>query len=204
MAESNLNFETLAIDNVRILKVPDPSFAKPLSVVMIGIPSSGKSTLAKKLADKFPFTVFSEEDITSFLAPRATFLKRNSAEVFQLAVKTMERLIRNGKANIYDANIKTKQQRDLIRTIVEKSGGTWLLIYLDCPKEDCYQRLQKHNLAVNRGEAKGFILDRDLFEYEVSSTKAPAPEEINVVYSCTSTESFYKISDMVGKILNQK
>jgi len=204
MAELGLNFETLAEDNVRTLKVPGPVFDKPLVVIMVGTPSSGKSTLTKKLAEKFPLTVFSEEYMTSFLSPRATFLKRNSAEVFQLAVKTIESLMRKGKASIYDANIKTRQQRDLIKVVVEENGGTYLLIYLNCPKEVCYQRLQKHNLEVNRGESKGFILDKDFFEYEVSSTKAPAPDEINVVYSCTGAESFYKISDLIGKALNQR
>ena len=204
MANSSLNFETLAEDNIRILKVPEPVFDKPLMVIMVGIPASGKSTLTKKLADKFPLTVFSEEYMTSFLSPRATFLKKNSAEVFQLAVKTIESLIRKGKASIYDANVKTRQQRNLIRTVVENGGGVYLLISLDCPKETCYQRLQKHNLEVNRGESKGFILDKDLFEYEVSSTRAPAPDEINVVYSCTKAESFYKIAALVGKVLNQK
>ena len=204
MAESNLDFETLAQDNVRILKVPEPVFNKPLSVIMVGIPASGKSTLAKKLAEEFPLTVLGEENMTSFLSPRATFLKRNSAEVFQLAVKTVEGLIKKGKASIYDANTKTRQQRDLIKAVVEESGGTYLLIYLDCPKEVCYQRLQKHNLEVTRGESKGFVLDRDLFEYEVSSTGTPAPDEINVVYSCTNAESFYKISSLVGEALSQK
>ena len=79
-----------------------------------------------------------------------------------------------------------------------------MLIYLDCPKKVCYQRLQKHNLEVTRGESKGFILDRDLFEYEVSRTRAPASDEINVVYSCTNTQSFYKISSLVREALDQK
>lgn len=204
MAQSNLDFETLAKDNVRTLNVPEPVFNKPLIVVMVGIPASGKSTLAKKLAEEFPLSVFSEEYMTSFLSPRATLLKRNSVEVFQLAVKTIEILIRKGKASIYDANTKTRQQRDLIKAVVEKIGGTYLLIYLDCPKEVCYQRLQKHNLEVTRGESKGFILDRDLFEYEVSRTRAPASDEINVVYSCTNAQSFYKISSLVREALDQK
>lgn len=204
MAEPSLNFETLAEDNIRTLKVPEPVFEKPVGVVMVGIPASGKTTLTKKLADKFPLTVVSEENMTSFLSPRATLLERNSVGVFQLATKTIEFLIRKGKASIYDANIKTREQRALLKKVIEEWGGTYLLVYLDCPKETCYQRLQKHNLEVTRGESKGFILDKDLFEYEVFSTRVPVSDEINVVYSCTREESFYKVSALVGKSLNQK
>ncbi|OGY25542.1 MAG: hypothetical protein A2Z11_03905 [Candidatus Woykebacteria bacterium RBG_16_43_9] len=203
MADNFLDFEVLAEDNIRTLKVPQPTFKKPLAVVLVGIPASGKSTLTRKLGEKFPLTVFGEEDLTSFLAPRATMLSRDSVEVFQLATRTVEHLIKKGKPNIYDANIKTREQRELIKKIVEDSGGSFLLIYLNCPKETCYQRLQKHNLEVTRGEAKGFILDKDLFEYETFSTSPPAPDEPNVTYNCNNSESVFQIYSLVEKRLSE-
>jgi predicted kinase len=203
MSSILLNFDTLADDNIRTLKVPAPSFRKPLIIIFVGIPASGKTTLTEKLAEKFPLTVLSEENMTAFLSPRATIFKRNSEEVFKLAVKTIERLVKLGKACIYDANVKRREQRGLIRQTVEESGGLYLLIYTNCPRESCYGRLQKQNLAVERGEEKGFILDKDYFEFEASSTKPPSPEELHLTYNCENPESSYQILPLIEKRLSE-
>lgn len=174
---TGLDFDTLAEDNIRILKIPSQVFKKPLCIILVGYPGSGKTFLVEKLKNETPIVVFTEKDLTSFLAPRATILKRDAAEVFQLAVKTIEHLLARGKACIYDGNIKTIEQRQLIRKVVEDTGGQYLLISISTPKSLCYNRVQKQNLAVGRGESRGFILDRDLFEYEVATTKLPTLEE---------------------------
>ena len=203
MSSNLLNFDTLADDNIRTLKVSAPSFRKPLIIIFVGIPASGKTTLTEKLAEKFPLTVLSEEKMTSFLSPRATIFKRNSEEVFKLAVKTIERLVKLGKACIYDANVKRKEQRGLIKQTVEASGGSYLLIYTNCPREGCYSRLQKQNLAVERGEEKGFILDKDYFEFEASSTKPPSLEELHLTYNCENPESSYQILPLIERRLSE-
>jgi predicted kinase len=202
MATQELNFDVLAEDNIRTLHVPKVAFEKPVCVVMVGIPEAGKTFLAKNLSEKFPLAVLSETDMVAFLSPRATIFKRGALEVFQLAIKTIEHLIKGGKACIYDANIKTREQRSLIKTAVEQAGGSFLLVYVSCPKELCYERLQKHNLAVNRGEIKGFILDKDYFEYEVASTRLPAPEEHHLVYNCENPESILLIEAAIERRLN--
>ena len=202
--KSYLDFDVLAKDNIRTLKLPTTVFRRPAVFILVGLPVSGKTTLVHKLTDKFPLTILSEEDMSAFLSPGATIFQRNSTEIFQLALKTIEFLVKMGKACIYDANVKTREQRKLIRQVVEEAGGTYALIYLNCSKEECYKRLRKHNLAVERGEAKGFILDRDLFEFEVSSTDLPTTEEAHLGYNSEDPESIYQLFPQVEKIINVK
>ncbi|MEX0622095.1 MAG: AAA family ATPase [Candidatus Woykebacteria bacterium] len=204
MAGEFLNFDTLAEDTIRTLEIPQPSFKKPLCIIFVGFPASGKTTLTNKLRDRFPLAVFSEEVLTSFLSPRATLFHRDSVEVFKLASKIVEHLLKRGKSCIYDANIKTKEQRTLIKRIVQDNDGEFLLVYVNCSKETCYERLQKHNLRVGRGESKGFILDKDYFEYEVSSTSLLSPDEQYVNYNCENPESTYQVASLVeAKLKNQ-
>ena len=198
-----LDFGVLAEDNIRTLSVPQAVSKKPLCVILVGIPESGKTFLTQKLSEKFPLTILSEEAMTAFLSPRATIFKRSALEVFQLATKTIERLIKMGKCCIYDANIKSPEQRSLIKTVVEQSGGSYLLIHSSCPKELCYGRLQKHNLEVARGEKKGFIMDKDYFEYEVVSTRAPVVDEHHLVYNCENQESLFPIISAAERRLKE-
>jgi len=203
MTESPLDFNVLAQDNIRTLKLPTASFKKPLCVILVGIPESGKSFVTEKLSTDFPLVVLSETDMMAFLAPRATIFRRGTFEVFQLATKTIELLIKMGKACVYDASIKTREQRSLIKTIVEQAGGSYLLIHTDCPEEICYKRVKKHNLAVTRGEVKGFIMDRDYFEYEVASTILPPLDEHHLVYNCEEPESISLIEAAVDRRLKE-
>ena len=198
-----LNFVILAEDNIRTLKVPSVSFKKPLCVILVGIPCSGKTYLTEKLAEKIPLSVLAEEDMMAFLAPRATIFRRGSLEIFQLASKTIEHLIKKGKACIYDANVKTREARQLLKTVAEGAGGSYLLIYLNCPKETCYERLRKHNLEVTRGETKGFILDKDFFEYEVASTRVPAADEHHLTYNGETPEEASLIFSAVENRLKE-
>ena len=202
--KSYLDFDVLAKDNIRTLTLSTLVFRRPAVFILVGLPVSGKTKLSRRLAEKFPLTILAEEDMSAFLSPRATIFQRNSPEVFQLALETIELLVRIGKACIYDANVKTREQRKLIRQVVEEAGGTYALIYLNCSKEECYKRLRKHNLAVERGEAKGFILDRDLFEFEASSTDLPTTEEAHLGYNSEDPESIYQLFPQVEKIINVK
>ena len=192
-----LNFDVLAEDNIRILTIPPETFRKPFCVILVGLPSSGKTSLVDKLKEKFPFTVLSEENMTSFLSPRATIFKRGAVEVFKLALKTIEHLMMQGKTCVYDANVKSREQRDLIKKAAELAGGSYLLIYVDCPKEICYERSQRQNLAISRGEAKGFIIDRDFFEFEVASTHTPGVDEHHLIYDGQSEEAVYQIYPVI-------
>lgn len=202
MAGIPIDFEVLAEDNVRIIKVPEQTFRKPLCVVLVGYPGSGKSFLTRKIKNEVPLAAFSEIGITEFLAPRATLLKRDAVEVFQLAVKTIEHLLAKKKACFYDGNIKTKEQRQLIKKIVEDLGGQYLLIYVNTPKVVCYERVHKQNLAVARGEVKGFILDKDLFEYEVATTSTPPTDEIHYTFDGKSQDSLVNTIMHVNTLLN--
>ena len=201
MMSSKINFEVLAEDNIRIIKVPEQTFRKPVCVVLVGYPGSGKSFLAKKIKNEVPLAVFSENGITEFLAPRATVVKRDAVEVFQLALKTIEHLLVMKKACFYDGNIKTKEQRQLIKKVVEEQGGQYLLIYLSTPKKLCYERIHKQNLAIATGESKGFILDKDLFEYEVATTSTPSTDEIHFTFNGKSQENLVQTIMHVNTLL---
>lgn len=182
MAEEVLeNIDVLVKDNIRIIPLPTKRFKKPLAIILIGPPFSGKSALVERLAKAFPLAILSEDRMREFLAPRATFFKRGAPEIFLLASKTMEALMKDGISCIYDATIKKRADRELLRKLVTEAGGRTALIHIDIPQEEAYKVLAKVNAQVVRGDSRGFVMDKDFFRYELHSTQKPTPDEQPIV-----------------------
>lgn len=190
----------LAEDNIRTLSLPGGRLKPPLAVILIGIPASGKTFLAQNLSKTFPLAVLSEEEMLKFLAPKISFFSRAQDEVMILGIKTIEKLIKRGISCIFDYNVKKRHDRNVIKQTVETVGGKFVLIYLEIPKEEAYEQLSKSNYQVSRGEKKGVILDKDLFEYEVANTMFPINEERALIYKPKNPDGLNIIIDQISRL----
>lgn len=194
------NIETLVADNIRTLKIPQIKSSHPLVVIMTGIPSSGKSYLATKLAENIPVCILSEAAMRHFLARGASFFDRKTEKIHELGVPTILRLLQMGVNTIYDSNIATRRLRELIKSRVEKADGRFILIYLNCPKEVAYERVKKHNVEIMQGDKEGFIMDIDFFNYEVAKTQVPSVSESPLTYD--SSQNSNQLQNLIQKIKN--
>ena len=175
------NIDVLVKDNIRIISLPAKRFKKPIAIILVGPPFSGKSALVDRLSKAFPLAILSEDRMREFLAPRATFFKRGAPEIFLLASKTMEALLKDGISCIYDATIKKRADREFLRNLMSAAGGRMALIYIDIPEEEAYKVITKVNAQVVRGDSRGFVMDKDFFRYELNSTERPLPDEQPIV-----------------------
>lgn len=192
-----VDLDVLAEDNIRILDLPKGRLNPPVAIILVGLPASGKSFLAQNLAKNLPLAVLSEEEMLKFLAPRISFFKRAQGEIIVLALKTIEKLNQRGISCIFDSNVKKRTDRHLIKQTVEASGGKLIIIHVDITKEEAYEQTSKSNYEVTRGEKKGVILNKDLFEYEVASTILPSVEERALVYKPKEFESLNNITQQL-------
>ena len=192
------NIDTLVSDNIRILKIPEARLPHPVAIILIGFPGSGKTTLTNTIKENLPVALMSEEATSHFLLPfQATFLKHSQKEFLELAAATMEKLISMGISCIYDSNIKYQDDRRIIKDLVEQAGGRLITIYTKLSKEEALRRVEQDNVLVSRGEKKGFILNKDRFDYEVSTTELPSATEEHLVYDSTKPESFLTLKDQI-------
>lgn len=193
------NLDTLVTDNVRILKIPRIKLKQPLAIILVGFLGSGKSTLAARIANDFPLVVLSDEAMSHFLLPyKATFLQHSQKDFLALAIATMERLISEGVSCIYDSNIKFTDDRRIIKQMVEAAGGKLVTIHLTLSKEEALRRIEQQNFQVSRGEKKGFIVNKDLFDYEVLSMQIPSNEEDHLVFESTKPENYLALRDQIA------
>ena len=180
--EKGSGLNILVEDNIRTLELPRNRLIPPVVIILTGIPASGKSFLVQSLVRVLPLAILSEEEMLRFLAPKITFFKRAQEQIIVLAMKSIEKLVQRGISVVFDYNLKKKHDRFLIKQSVESAGGRFILIHIDISKEEAYKQVSKANYEVTRGEKKGVILNKDLFEYEVADTMFPIGKERALIY----------------------
>lgn len=200
--KEQVDLNVLAEDNIRVLDLPKGRLNTPVAILLVGMPASGKSFLVQNLAQNLPLAVLSEEEMLKFLAPRISFFKRAQGELTVLALKTIEKLIQRGISCVFDSSVKKRADRQVVKQTVEASGGKFILIHIDVTKEEAYDQISKSNYEVTRGEKKGVILNRDLFEYEVASTTFPLAGEQAIIYKPKGFESINVIIQQISKLAN--
>ena len=198
-----VNINILAEDNIRTLETPKGRLSPPVAILLVGIPASGKSYLVKDLTKVLPLVVLSEENMLKFLAPKITFFNRAQEQVIILAMKSIEKLIQRGVSCIFDYNLKKTRDRQTIKQLVEAVGGRVIIIHVSISKEEAYAQIRKANYQVSRGEKKGVILNKDLFEYEVADTTVPLIEERAFVYKPKESDSLTTLVEKISRIASR-
>lgn len=109
---------------------------KPTMTMMIGLPASGKSTYAKKLADETSAVVLSSDALRWELFGDETNQEHNP-QVFQELHKRAKDLLRSGRNVVYDAtNINSKRRRAFLNEL-KKIDCTKECIIMATPYEQC-------------------------------------------------------------------
>ena len=198
------NLDLLVADFIRITPRPAKKSARPVAIVLVGPPFSGKTKVTADLAKTLPLAIVSEVSIGSYLAPKATFFKRGTEEIFLLATRAIAELIKKGTSIIFDASVKKRADRNLLRDIVAKAGGTMVLIQLLPPEQDVYEKLKRANNEILRGDTKGFIMDKDLLSYEVHTIENPGDDERALTCNAFNDLDREKVRNQIQSLLEQK
>ncbi|MBI3933547.1 MAG: adenylyl-sulfate kinase [Acidobacteria bacterium] len=115
---------------------------KPAFAVWItGLPSSGKSTLARavagQLADRGIHAAVLESDaLRRILTPRPTYSDDERDVFYQAMVYVGKLLVEHGVPVIFDATANRRSYRDRAR----RQMARFLEVYVDCPLAVCKER----------------------------------------------------------------
>lgn len=116
--------------------------------MMIGLPGSGKSTIAKELSKKQNAHVHSSDEIRHELYGNEDN-QDNNEEVFKKLNERINRDLSNGKNVIYDAtNLSYKKRKIFLHTIKTECIKECQLIAV--PYEECVNRNNKRNRKVSQ------------------------------------------------------
>lgn len=145
--------------------------------IITGLPFAGKSTLAKELMKRFDCERTSVDKMMNKRHLEAQFMSQDDWDlVYREAYEELETLLRLGKTVAFDGGTLLKSERNTVRTIAEKCGVPFKLIFVDTPKEVIIKRRQKNLVTNERDHIVDEVMDTafNMFE-EPTEDEMPIP-----------------------------
>jgi predicted kinase len=147
---------------------------------MCGVAFSGKSTLAKKVAEYKKATLVSQ-DIIWFEKKKELNLDLDSDEdwekVIQMSKEKVRETLRRGESVVFDDISLKYSDREVLRQLAKECGAQTVLVYLDTPKEMREERRLKNLETKERHDVPEHIID-----WGVGELQAPQEDEHPLIF----------------------
>lgn len=166
---------------------------RPRVVVMVGLPGSGKSFLARAVAKRAPAVVLDSDAMRSVLFAEPGHTKREHARLFPALHVLMERLLARGNSIVVDAtNLKEVNRRPYYK-IAEKYEAPVVLVRTWAPVAVIRKRL------LDRSEERD-VDDRSTATVEVYERMRSESERLTKKH--VSVDTSREIGPAVDKIVS--
>lgn len=133
----------------------------PKFIMLVGLPASGKSYIAKQLSEEYNANIHSSDAIREELSGNINNQDINGL-VFDTLHKRVKEDLSNGKSCIYDAtNIKSKRRRAFLSEL-NKYKCQKICYLIATPIEECYKRNNQRDRTIPKE-----VIDRMYYNFEV-------------------------------------
>lgn len=150
--------------------------------ILCGIPFSGKSTLAKALADQLSGVRIDLDDIKFEMyginVTDDELKQEDWDQIYQKMYGLIEKSLVGGNTVVHDTGNFTKYERQLISNIAQKLDLDFVTIFVDTPIEVARQRLLQNRQTLER-----FDVSDKAFEEAVLEMEKPTKEENSIVFN---------------------
>lgn len=130
---------------LRTLPPIDRRDAEPVLFVFSGLPGTGKSFLARKIAERVPCAIVETDFVRKTLIRRPTYAAAESAFVHRVAQQVIQRLLQSGGRVIYDATNLAEWHREHAYRIADKANAKLVIIRTTAPEKVIRARLAKRS-----------------------------------------------------------
>ncbi|MBM3271979.1 ATP-binding protein [Candidatus Kaiserbacteria bacterium] len=157
-----------------------PISSRPTAYLLCGLPGSGKTTYAKKLAKETGATRLTlDEEVFKNFGRESDIEYKAREDRTKARLKDRAReLLRHGESVVFDYGFWKKAARDEYRRFVEELGATCELVYFATPHDALLQRIRERN---SENPVENHIIDQSMLTSFMNEFEPPEDEGAHVV-----------------------
>lgn len=149
--------------------------------IFCGIPFSGKSFIARKVAKQFNYKVVDLDEVKFELFGKdivdENIDQQGWDKIYLKMYRKIEELLKNGYTVIHDTGNFTKYERDLVKKIADKLNLETITVFINIPIE-----VAKNRLLENRRTCERFDVADEAFASCVKEMEPPGDNEKHIVF----------------------
>ena len=138
---------------------PEP-VAKPVLIVVSGLPGTGKSYFCSKLAERLPFITLESDALRKVLFSSLTYSLQESSRLFQACHRLIEQLLRRGFSLILDATNLSERHREYLYSIADHLDVKLVLVWVEAPPQLVRERLKGRRNEETKSDADWVVYQK--------------------------------------------
>jgi predicted kinase len=158
------------------------SLVRPVLICFYGFPGSGKSYVARNLAETVQMANVSGDRVRNELFENPRYDAQENAIVAHLMRYMSDEFLSAGVSVVYDANAMRLSQRRVMRELARKHKADFLLVWLQIDKDSAFMRTQNRDRRTS-DDRYAQPQDSSTFEYQISGMQNPENTEDYLVIS---------------------
>lgn len=124
------------------LVLPEETFGRPVLVLISGLPGSGKSYFARRLAGRVKAVVIETDFVRRTLYPQPKYTGGESFYVYRVSHYLIRRLLERGYRVVFDATNLLERKREVLYNIAEQAEAKLVIVRVVAPEDVIRQRLE--------------------------------------------------------------
>ena len=118
----------------------------PCMAVLSGLPGSGKTTFARKLAARVPLTIVESDALRQALVAHPKYSANENKRLFAAIHVLAHELLLDGISVLVDATNLRESNRTELYALAERAGVRLFIVSVEAPKEVIRERLEQRSL----------------------------------------------------------